>query len=44
MEGAALYVSEVLAAVSAEIAFHFMSVVPLQLIEVNAVPTNVLKN
>jgi hypothetical protein len=43
MEGAALYVSEVLATVSAEIAFYFIGVVPLQLIDVNAEPTNFLK-
>jgi hypothetical protein len=44
LEGAALYVSDVLATMSAEIAFYFMGVVTLQLIDVNAVPTNVLKN
>jgi hypothetical protein len=44
LEGASLYdISEVLATVSAEIAFYFMGVVPLPLIDVNAVPTNALK-
>jgi hypothetical protein len=42
LEGAALYVSEVLATVSAEIAVYFMGVFPQQLI--NAIPNSVLKN
>jgi hypothetical protein len=42
LEGAALCVSQVLATVSAEITVYFMGVVPVRLIDVNVVPTNVL--
>jgi hypothetical protein len=44
LEGAAFYLSVVLATVSAEITVYFMGVFPLQLIDVNAVPNKVLKN
>jgi hypothetical protein len=44
LEGAALYVSEILATVSAETTVYFTGVFPPHLIDVNAVPINVLKN